>query len=1073
MSFTQIVCFPFFIGYISLVMRNHFRSLFTQLSALILLAALVGIPASKAQQADQKGMGNAVFDSMRFARAQNSAISVIVEKSRGQFWIETTKGERLLFAGKSYLTSFTNLRFDGTTFTNNNLQNPQTPRGTERMAFGDAMALSDRVRFQTTVVHFGRTMVLTQDFIPSLENDYAFIRIETSIENLTSVNVTTGVQLMFDVYLGQSDLIDVKVDGSAIHRESQWRDSKVPDMWSGSSLTYPIELRGRLRGSTITPPDQFVIGRWQYNGYLGAAAWNYQPSGLTFTDNAVLLQWNEATLRPREKRTVSTDYGYIGSLETELFCSADDVQLSADGKSYVPHPFTVSATVRNTGTVQLPPMDVAIQLPLRTSLAPGESLVKSIGPIPIGGDSILQWQVYSELRDTTSLLSFPIQIVRPFALQATCTASVTLPAVHRYAVSLTCPDTIHLTLSPDGYSYDPDTLNVTANIQNSGNVPLTVLVASIVLPDELLLDGTPPFQNVSPLPLTPGLHGIAVWKLRAKSQRKETFVAYTIKIIGENGVNDSCKGIIHLPAIHEQPPCVDNGTTTKGKEFWTAFPLNDRGESPEQLCLFISATRESRVRISRPTLGLADDLIVPSGTTATFIVEPTMDDQIADTVTQLGIHIASDEPIAVYSANLRHLHSDGSIVLPVHALGKKYVTVGYNNEMPEEYFLIAATENGTTVEINPFSQSSTLRPGRVPYTILMNQGETYMLKARLLGLFGGLSGSFIDADKPVAVISGAHTGWIPTNTFSVYGFLNPHYEQVIPIEHLGSEYITVPFASRKRGDTFEAIAAYDSTTVTVDGRTPVLLVLKGDAQEFLLESAASVKGDRPFLLAQFANSAAWDDSLNQHGDGSMVIHSPLDRSTNCHSFPVGIGNRFDTSFVNIVVPTDANSSVTLNGRVLSDTAFRAVGSTGYSVAQLPLRRGMYRVETKDQRGISAIVYGFEYHDAVTFNSGYLVTRTSPLTEVEHLDRSGFELLLPTPNPASESFLVKYRLSEPSNVQLNLYDMLGRRMKSMVNGALPSGEHHLAVHVRELPNGLYILRMAYERGTLIQKVIIKR
>ena len=227
-------------------------------------------------------------------------------------------------------------------------------------------------------------------------------------------------------------------------------------------------------------------------------------------------------------------------------------------------------------------------------------------------------------------------------------------------------------------------------------------------------------------------------------------------------------------------------------------------------------------------------------------------------------------------------------MLPTAALGKRHVTAGYNFQSPDEHFIAVATEDETDVTITPYALTSTQRPGGMPFTVRLGKGETYYVRSGIAGTFGGLTGSTVDATKPIAVFSGARTGWIPENTFDDYGFLNVHYDQVLPSELLGTEYTAVPFLGRKRGDTYKVVAAEDSTDVTIGNNAPLRLAVRGDHNEFLLDVPAVITSTKPVLLAQFANSSMWDDSISGFGDASMVVLPPASRSASCHLFPGGI-----------------------------------------------------------------------------------------------------------------------------------------------------------------------------------------
>jgi O-glycosyl hydrolase len=74
---------------------------------------------------------------------------------------------------------------------------------------------------------------------------------------------------------------------------------------------------------------------------------------------------------------------------------------------------------------------------------------------------------------------------------------------------------------------------------------------------------------------------------------------------------------------------------------------------------------------------------------------------------------------------------------------------------------------------------------------------------------------------------------------------------------------------------------------------------------------------------------------------------------------------------------------------------------------------------------------------------------------------GFSLGAPRPNPASGEVDVTFRLEQPGPVDLAAYDVTGRRVATVLEGARPAGAHSVAFDVSALDAGVYLLRL---RGT---------
>jgi hypothetical protein len=99
------------------------------------------------------------------------------------------------------------------------------------------------------------------------------------------------------------------------------------------------------------------------------------------------------------------------------------------------------------------------------------------------------------------------------------------------------------------------------------------------------------------------------------------------------------------------------------------------------------------------------------------------------------------------------------------------------------------------------------------------------------------------------------------------------------------------------------------------------------------------------------------------------------------------------------------------------------------------------------------------------------TRCDPvLTEVSAEVPEAFALQQNYPNPFNPTTTIPFQVVEPSQVTLVVYDMLGRRVTVLVDGALTAGTYEAVWDGRSaagmmLPGGVYVYRLragAYEQ-----------
>lgn len=79
-----------------------------------------------------------------------------------------------------------------------------------------------------------------------------------------------------------------------------------------------------------------------------------------------------------------------------------------------------------------------------------------------------------------------------------------------------------------------------------------------------------------------------------------------------------------------------------------------------------------------------------------------------------------------------------------------------------------------------------------------------------------------------------------------------------------------------------------------------------------------------------------------------------------------------------------------------------------------------------------------------------------------------------PNPGSGEFTVKYDLLKRSDVKINIFDINGSLVKSVVNIADQyEGQYHVPLNLNELPNGMYIVSLINNGKQSIERLVIAR
>ncbi len=1034
--------------------------------AVVLLGCSIGLPVSHAQ-AFTPGSTTLIRDTTRHARVANGVIATGVDRVTGRFWIETASGVPLLFR-KDAITSFSNIRAGGRVYTNNTVGSGQTPLGTRALPPGTTEVLTDRLRFRTRITAQDVDLDVEQEFLPSLDSTYAYVRITTTLVNRGSAAVTAGALLMLDFVIDDVDNIDVLVDGMQVTRERGWSGDAVPAGYEGHAPAHPWEVVGRLDGRGATRPDRYTVGRWQSNGSLGAVSWDYEASGLAIWDAAALLQWNERSIAPGARVSFASDYGYRTLMRATLACGADTLAVDATQRAYEPDPFTVTATVVNTSVIALPDIDVAMAAPAGFTLAAGEQAVHMLtGPVAPGSSVQTSWRMHAPLDTIARRATIPVSIVAPALIAQHCSVEIDVPALPVFRLELECPDTLRLAPGGDGRRYIPDPFDVPITVRNTGTGTLQSLLATLATDPGIDLVGTG-VENITPSPLPPGATGFARFSVHVPPRVRDTILTCSISVVASQNIRLTCTVPVVIPALPPPPPCVMNGRGTRGTEFWLGFPENGSTTGVRNNVLFIVASEESSVRVDRPATGQFTDVTVLPGEAVRVEVEDLLDDHAAEQPGDKGVHVTSDRPVMVIAGTLCTLHGDATLVLPMHALGTHYVTAGYNFFDPDEHVLITGAHDGTTVTITPGGVTSTNRPAGVPFQIALDAGGTYAIRAGLTGAGGGLTGTVVSADKPVAVTSGARSGWVPVNTLPWYAYLNPHFHQMIPTSLCGTSYVAAPFASRRGGATFKVVATANGTDVTISDGTFVTLTRMGESYEFTIDAPVSISATHPVQVVQFAHSAAWDADTNEYGDAMMIALAPVSRFMTCHDIATGIDERFDSSFVTVFAHDGAG--VLLDGVPIEAAVMAPIPGTSIRYASLPLTRGVHRIESLDRRGVGAVVYGFEHHDAFGYNAGFLVVDSTVAHSTVPSAVRRFTIGTVWPHPVTTRGIVTITASRRASLRLDLHDVRGRHVCTLFDGMMDAGERDVVFDMRSLATGSYTLVLTHPDGRAVRTLV---
>ena len=454
------------------------------------------------------------------------------------------------------------------------------------------------------------------------------------------------------------------------------------------------------------------------------------------------------------------------------------------------------------------------------------------------------------------------------------------------------------------------------------------------------------------------------------------------------------------------------GATTEGKEFWVVFQKNFRDyvedgptsalkpSEPLFLELFITSNKKAKGTVEVKGIGFRHDFTVNAGEVISINIDSAAQLRSSEVIEDLAVHIEADEPIAVYGLSHRYQTTDTYLAYPVTVLGNSYRVIGYKwlaNDLLSQMAVIAVEDN-TAVTITPSVRTKGGKPAERPFTIKMDRGEVYQVIPEFDPRKpSDLTGSLVEADKPVAVFSGHNCAYVPSNQYIACNFL---VEQMPPLRSWGRQFFVGTLAGRQ-SSVIRVLAGDDMTEVFENNRRVATLNAGQFYENPNLRVNTMLTSTKPVLVSQFSKGFTVPDpitgSADSVGDPMMIIVAPTEQFLDGYRFATPVKGAWE-HYVNIIVPTESISSLRLNGESINPSRFEKFGMSRYSIAQVLIPYGTYTIDGDQPFGLYS--YGFGYadkrYDAYGNGGGQSVVRVvdapdilAPMLEAEydHANRS--------------------------------------------------------------------------------------
>ena len=102
----------------------------------------------------------------------------------------------------------------------------------------------------------------------------------------------------------------------------------------------------------------------------------------------------------------------------------------------------------------------------------------------------------------------------------------------------------------------------------------------------------------------------------------------------------------------------------------------------------------------------------------------------------------------------------------------------------------------------------------------------------------------------------------------------------------------------------------------------------------------------------------------------------------------------------------------------------------------------------------------------TLSDGYDPSNSMAMSQPKS-GAAGLKVAGPNPFNPETNFL--YTVSAPGNVKIEVFNITGQRMATLVNDWKPAGDYPLKWYAAQYPSGIYFIRLNTNHEVLVKKV----
>ena len=391
---------------------------------------------------------------------------------------------------------------------------------------------------------------------------------------------------------------------------------------------------------------------------------------------------------------------------------------------------------------------------------------------------------------------------------------------------------------------------------------------------------------------------------------------------------------------------------TIGRDFWLMFLDNRGDQTPHQTLLNIIGDTSATINVFNPSTNWSTSATLNAFQSVQISV-PTSSSSCTQSNTMqtknFGLHVTSTTSVSVTATNHKLKCNDMALIYPTHMLGTHYIMQDFPGSSQHSDIsnavvgFVATRDNTTLTMVLPCNLIGNSAHSGDTLTVNLMQGQSYQLIASPSSSFSGME--VTSNGKPFAAFQGNRAAYIPTAAQGA----DLLYEQALPVDHWGTDYVVVPTYGRS-GDQVRITSAEDNCQLYRDG-TLLATLQKGDTYEESLTTTKRYTATGKIAVGRYLRS---NSSGGSPGDPASAMIPPAGHGSQHIRFATRTESEFSNHYVNIVAPNSSVTTITLDGSNIANR-FQQLDTT-YSYATVPLSQGTHSLDSP-QGSIVADLYG--------------------------------------------------------------------------------------------------------------------